>query len=43
MSGFSGAVLIQKQKGIYKKYSFRKDGKQKWYYPDELFNMTFNP
>lgn len=35
-------MKLQKQKGIYDKYLLRKDKKQKWYTPDELFNMTFN-
>ena len=35
-------IKLQKQKGIYEKYLLRKDKKQKWYYPDELYNMTFN-
>ena len=35
-------VKLQKQKGIYEKYLLRKNKKQKWYTPDELFNMTFN-
>lgn len=35
-------VKLSKIKGIYERYSLRKDKKQKWYTPDELFNMTFN-
>ena len=42
-SRFGGKLLkLQKQKGIYEKYLLSKDKKQKWYYPDELYNMTFN-
>ena len=42
-SWFGGKFIkLLKQKGIYEKYLLRKDKKQKWYYPDELFNMTFN-
>ena len=40
---FGGKLIkLQKQKGIYEKYLLRKDKKQKWYTPDELFKMTFN-
>lgn len=35
-------IKLHKQKGIYEKYLLSKNGKLKWYYPDELFNMTFN-
>ena len=35
-------IKLQKQKGIYEKYLLRKDKKQKWFYPDELYDMTFN-
>ena len=41
-SWFRGKFIkIQKVKGGYEKYSLYKNGKQKWYTPDELFNMTF--
>lgn len=35
-------IKLHKQKGIYEKYLLSKNGKLKWYTPDELFNMTFN-
>lgn len=42
-SWFRGKFIkLQKVKGIYEKYSLCKDGKQKWYFPDELYDMTFN-
>ena len=42
-SWFRGKFIkLQKVKGIYEKYPLCKDGKQKWYSPDELYNMTFN-